>query len=73
MEFLQHINSSNKFALDVELRIGRPVRVLFQGFSKLVVLKNVEVGVGEAIVLLQQVDCFSAEPALRVLRTAFHE
>jgi hypothetical protein len=62
---LNNVDTSNQFALDIELWISWPIGVLFEPFSNFVVLENIEMVVFETVVLLEDCNDSAGEPTLR--------
>src|SRR5215472_8937001 len=66
------VAAADEFALDVELRNGRPVRVRLDALAQVVVLEHVEPFVGHAE-MIEDLHDLPGEAAHRELRRALHE
>lgn len=73
VEFLNNVDTSNQFALDIELWISWPIGVLFEPFSNFVVLENIEMLVFDTVVLLEDLDDSAGESTLWLIRRSFHK
>ena len=73
MEFLDNVDTSNQFTLDIELRISWPIGVLFEPFSDIVVFENIEMVVFESVVVLEDRDDSGRESALWIIRSSLHK
>ena len=73
MQLLTDVNATDKLAVHVELRVGRPLRVLLETLSHLLVLEYVKVTELNAIVLGEKVNNLLAEAASSSLRAALHK
>ncbi len=75
MQLLAYVDPANQLSIHVDLRVGRPIRVLLEALTDLFILVDIEVAVvtDDGSVLVEQCDYLLAESALRSLGRALHE
>jgi hypothetical protein len=71
-QFLDHVQPSNKFALNVQLGISRPVIVVSQPKPHIFVLNDVVVCVLN-IMVFKDLQKSCSESAFRIFRSSFNE